>query len=136
MSVLELLREQNFLERLRCRDASLLSDQPAEQTVIANRLGWLNVHRQMLDRLDELQDFADWVRDNEFRWAVVLGMGGSSLAPEVLQRTFGSLNGYPELIVLDTTDPESILRVENRVNVVSTLFIVSSKSGTTIETAS
>jgi hypothetical protein len=76
------------------------------------------------------------VRENEFRWAVLLGMGGSSLAPEVLQRTFGSKAGYPELIVLDTTDPESILRVENRINVVSTLFIVSSKSGTTIETAS
>jgi hypothetical protein len=76
------------------------------------------------------------VGENEFRWAVLLGMGGSSLAPEVLQRTFGSKAGYPELIVLDTTDPESILRVENRINVVSTLFIVSSKSGTTIETAS
>ncbi len=136
MSVLESLREQNFLERLRDRDASLWSDEPAEQAVIANRLGWLDVHRQMLDRLDELRTFADWVCDNEFRWAVVVGMGGSSLAPEVLQRTFGSHNGYPELIVLDTTDPESILRVENRINVVSTLFIVSSKSGTTIETAS
>ncbi|MDP9180393.1 MAG: hypothetical protein M3O21_01560 [Chloroflexota bacterium] len=136
MSVLESLREQNFLERLRDRDASLWSDEPAEQTVISNRLGWLDVHRQMLDRLDELRDFAEWVRENEFRWAVLLGMGGSSLAPEVLQRTFGSKAGYPELILLDTTDPESILRVENRINVVSTLFIVSSKSGTTIETAS
>ena len=136
MSVLESLREQNFLERLRDRDASLWSDEPAEQTVISNRLGWLDVHRQMLDRLDELRDFAEWVRENEFRWAVLLGMGGSSLAPEVLQRTFGSKAGYPELIVLDTTDPESILRVENRINVVSTLFIVSSKSGRTIETAS
>ena len=136
MSVLESLREQNFLERLRDRDASLWSDEPAEQAVISNRLGWLDVHRQMLDRLDELRDFAEWVCENEFRWAVLLGMGGSSLAPEVLQRTFGAKAGYPELIVLDTTDPESILRVENRINIVSTLFIVSSKSGTTIETAS
>jgi transaldolase / glucose-6-phosphate isomerase len=136
MSVLESLREQNFLERLRDRDASLWSDEPAGQAVIANRLGWLDVHRQMLDRLDELRDFAEWVSENEFRWAVLLGMGGSSLAPEVLQRTFGSRAGYPELIVMDTTDPESILRVENRINIVSTLFIVSSKSGTTIETAS
>ncbi len=136
MSVLESLREQNFLERLRDRDPSLWSDEPAEQAVIANRLGWLDVHRQMLDRLDELREFAEWVHENEFRWAVLLGMGGSSLAPEVLQRTFGSRAGYPELIVLDTTDPESILRVENRINIASTLFIVSSKSGTTIETAS
>src|SRR5450759_1127656 len=136
MSVLESLREQNFLERLRDRDASPWSDEPEAQAVISSRLGWLDVHRQMLDRLDELRDFAEWVRENEFRWAVLLGMGGSSLAPEVLQRTFGSRNGCPELIVLDTTDPESILRVENRINIVSTLFIVSSKSGTTIETAS
>jgi glucose-6-phosphate isomerase len=136
MSVLESLREQNFLERLRDRDASLWSDEPAERTAIANRLGWLDVHRKMLDRLDELRDFVEWVRENEFRWAVLLGMGGSSLAPEVLQRTFGSKAGYPELIVLDTTDPESILRVENRIDITSTLFIVSSKSGTTIETAS
>lgn len=136
MSALESLREQNFLERLRDRDASLWSDEPAEQAVIVNRLGWLDVHRQMLDRLDELRNFAEWVSENEFRWAVLLGMGGSSLAPEVLQRTFGSRAGYPELIVMDTTDPESILRVENRINIVSTLFIVSSKSGTTIETAS
>jgi glucose-6-phosphate isomerase len=136
MSVLESLREQNFLERLRDRDASLWSDEAAEQTVIANRLGWLDVHRQMLDRLDELAEFSEWVHENEFRWVVLCGMGGSSLAPEVLQRTFGAKAGYPELIVLDTTDPESILRVETRINIVSTLFIISSKSGTTIETAS
>jgi transaldolase/glucose-6-phosphate isomerase len=136
MSVLESLREQNFLDRLRERDPSLWSDDPAEQAVIRNRLGWLDVHRQMLERLDELAEFSEWVHENEFRWVVLCGMGGSSLAPEVLQRTFGAKAGYPELIVLDTTDPESILRVENRINIVSTLFIISSKSGTTIETAS
>jgi glucose-6-phosphate isomerase len=136
MSVLESLREQNFLDRLRERDPSLWSDDPAGQAVIRNRLGWLDVHRQMLGRLDELAEFSEWVHENEFRWVVLCGMGGSSLAPEVLQRTFGAKAGYPELIVLDTTDPESILRVENRINIVSTLFIVSSKSGTTIETAS
>src|SRR6185295_6271540 len=85
---------------------------------------------------DELNEFVEWVQENEFQWIVLLGMGGSSLAPEVLQRTFGSHAGRPELIVLDTTDPEAILHVENRINVINTLFIVSSKSGTTIETAS
>jgi glucose-6-phosphate isomerase len=136
MSVLESLREQNFLDRLRERDPSLWSDDPADQAVIRNRLGWLDVHRQMLARLDELAEFSEWVHENEFRWVVLCGMGGSSLAPEVLQRTFGAKTGYPELIVLDTTDPESILRVENRIDIASTLFIISSKSGTTIETAS
>jgi glucose-6-phosphate isomerase len=136
MSVLDSLREQNFLDRLRERDPSLWSDDPADQAVIRNRLGWLDVHRQMLGQLDELSEFSEWVHENEFRWVVLCGMGGSSLAPEVLQRTFGAKAGYPELIVLDTTDPEQILRVENRINIISTLFIVSSKSGTTIETAS
>ncbi len=136
MSVLETLQDQQFLERLRQRDPTLWSGDPAEQAVISNRLGWLDVHRQMLERLGELAAFTEWVHENEFRWVVLCGMGGSSLAPEVLQRTFGAKPGYPELIVLDTTDPESILRVENRINVISTLFIVSSKSGTTIETAS
>ena len=135
-SVLETLREQNFLERLGEKDASLWSEDPAEQEVIRNRLGWLDVHHQMLDRLDELKTFVEWVQENEFQWVVLMGMGGSSLAPEVLQRTFGSRRGFPELIVLDTTDPEAILHVESRIDVIHTLFIVSSKSGTTIETAS
>jgi glucose-6-phosphate isomerase len=135
-SVIETLREQNFLDRLREKDASLWSEDPQEQESIRNRLGWLDVHQQMLDRLDELKTFVDWVLENEFQWVVLMGMGGSSLAPEVLQRTFGSRAGYPELIMLDTTDPEAILRVESRIDVIHTLFIVSSKSGTTIETAS
>jgi glucose-6-phosphate isomerase len=135
-SVLETLREQNSLERLREKDASLWSDDPREQELIRNRLGWMDVHTQMLDRIDELKAFVEWVRENDFQWVVLMGMGGSSLAPEVLERTFGSHAGYPELIVLDTTDPEAILRVENRIDVIHTLFIVSSKSGTTVETAS
>lgn len=136
MSVLDNLREQNFLERLYDRDPSLWSEEAREMASITNRLGWLEVHRSMLLNLRQLAEVAAWVRDNEIRHVVLMGMGGSSLAPEVLARTFGSAEGYPELIVLDTTDPATILRVENRINVVSTLFIVSSKSGTTIESDS
>lgn len=135
MPLIDQLRADNFLERLRAKDASLWSDDAREQALIADRLGWLHVHRTMLGHLRELAEFAAWVRENGFQHVVLLGMGGSSLAPEVLQRTFGAAPGYPELIVLDTTDPETIIRVENRINVVATLFIVSSKSGTTIETA-
>lgn len=136
MSALDNLRRQNFLERLYERDASLWSDDAREQALITKRLGWLDVHRSMRLNLVQLAEVAAWVRDNEIRHVVLLGMGGSSLAPRVLSRTFGSARGYPELIVLDTTDPATILRVENRINVVSTLFIVSSKSGTTVESAS
>ena len=126
----------SFFERLQARDASLWTAEPAIQEKIRQRLGWVNLHESMLDSLDELRSFADWVRELGFRHAVLLGMGGSSLAPEVFQRTFGAAPGFPELHVLDTTDPLAIVRVENRVDVHSTLFIVSSKSGTTVETTS
>ncbi len=136
MPVLDNLRNQNFLERLYERDPSLWSDDPREQQLISNRLGWLDIHRSMKLNLVQLAEVAAWVRDCEYRHVVLLGMGGSSLAPEVLARTFGSAAGYPELILLDTTDPATILRVENRISVLSTLFIVSSKSGATIESDS
>ncbi len=125
-----------FFERLQARDASLWAAEPAVQDKIGQRLGWVNLHESMRDSLDELRGFADWVRELGFRHAVVLGMGGSSLAPEVFQRTFGAAPGFPTLHVLDTTDPLAIVRVENRLDVHSTLFIVSSKSGTTVETTS
>lgn len=126
----------SFFERLQARDASLWSSDPAVQDKISQRLGWVNLHESMIASLGELHDFADWVRALGFRHAVLLGMGGSSLAPEVFQRTFGAAPGFPELHVLDTTDPLAILRVENRIEVHSALFIVSSKSGTTLETTS
>lgn len=126
----------SFFERLQARDASLWASDPATQEKIGRRLGWVNLHQSMRANLDDLRGFAEWVRGLGFRHAVLLGMGGSSLAPEVLQRTFGAAPGFPELHVLDTTDPLAIVRVENRVEVHSTLFIVSSKSGTTLETVS
>ncbi len=126
----------SFFERLQARDASLWSSDPAVQEKISQRLGWVNLHESMRASLGELREFADWVRALGFRHAVLLGMGGSSLAPEVFQRTFGAAPGFPELHVLDTTDPLSILRVENRIDAHSALFIVSSKSGTTLETTS
>ena len=130
------LDPEQFLERLRSRDASLWSDDPATQIAIRDRLGWVNIHETIALRLPELREFGGWVREMDFRYAVLLGMGGSSLAPEVFQHTFGDAPGFPELIVIDTTDPLSIVRVENRLDIPSTLFIVSSKSGTTIETTS
>ena len=88
----------------------------------------------MAVRRAEFEEFGREVRARGFQQAVLLGMGGSSLAPEVLQSTFGAAPGYPPVTVLDTTDPASILAVERTLDLPRTLFIVSSKSGTTIET--
>jgi transaldolase/glucose-6-phosphate isomerase len=124
------------LQRLLEKDASLWGRSAEKQESIRNRLGWLDLHDTMAVRRAELEDFTREVRIRGYTRAVLLGMGGSSLAPEVFQATFGAAPGYPPLTVLDTTDPASILALEGSVDPRSTLFIVSSKSGTTIETIS
>lgn len=96
-------------------------------------LGWLHVIGEQLGRLEPLRSLQEEVRRDRFGYAVVLGMGGSSLGPEVLGQTFGRVSGAPELLVLDSTDPAQIRAVESRLRYESTLFIVSSKSGTTLE---
>ncbi len=128
--------QQEILERLMAKDASLWSDEPEQQAKIRDRLGWLTLHDAMAVRRAELEDFGQEVRARGYQRAVLLGMGGSSLAPEVLQATFGAAPGRPELTVLDTTDPASILALERSLDLPRTLFIVSSKSGTTLETLS
>jgi transaldolase/glucose-6-phosphate isomerase len=105
----------------------------AHQKIIRNSLGWLTVARLMLERAGEIDEFAREVRDEGFTHVMLLGMGGSSLCPEVLRRTFGMRRGYPELLVLDTTDPDTIHSFEEHLDKRRTIFIVSSKSGTTIE---
>jgi glucose-6-phosphate isomerase len=101
--------------------------------VIRNRLGWLTVPELMLGRVAELTTFADGLRQDGFRHVVVMGMGGSSLCPIVLGMTFGAREGYPQLMVLDSTSPESVRRLEDHIDLATTLFIESSKSGTTLE---
>jgi transaldolase/glucose-6-phosphate isomerase len=103
---------------------------------IGDRLGWLTISDSMLERADELVEFARGVAADGFKDAVLLGMGGSSLAPEVLWRTFGAPAEALDLHVLDSTDPDAILEVQNEVELEHTLFIVSTKSGGTIETLS
>ena len=112
------------------RDHTVWKDDPTE---ITNRLGWLDVIDDMRQVAPELRRFATDVVSDGIRHTVLLGMGGSSLGPEVLRRTFGSATGYPELIVLDTTVPDAVLAVERRIDPARSLFLVSSKSGTTIE---
>ncbi len=96
-------------------------------------LGWLAVTDDQLAHIDHLHDLADEVQRGGFKDVVVLGMGGSSLCPEVLARTFGSLRGYPSLHILDSTDPAQVADLESRVDLAATLFIVASKSGSTLE---
>jgi transaldolase/glucose-6-phosphate isomerase len=103
---------------------------------IGNRLGWLTIADKMLEDAGELKLFADGCRDAGLTDAVLLGMGGSSLAPEVFRLSFGDQPGGLKLHVLDSTDPAAVLETERSVNLDNTLFIVSSKSGGTIETLS
>ncbi|MFL5905653.1 MAG: bifunctional transaldolase/phosoglucose isomerase [Solirubrobacteraceae bacterium] len=103
---------------------------------IENRLGWLTISEPMLEHLDDLLGFVDQVKADGYTDAVLLGMGGSSLGPEVLRRSFGEIEGALRLQVLDSTDPAEVLAVERSVDLDRTLFVVSSKSGSTIETLS
>ncbi len=125
--------KQSLVKRLWAKDFTLWKKNPAQKAEIVSRLGWLNVVQMMKDRAPALKAFADEIRKEGTAHVVVLGMGGSSLAPEVFQAVSGNKPGYPELIVLDGTDPLKVREVQDRIDVARTLFIVSSKSGGTIE---
>ncbi|HJW84402.1 MAG TPA: glucose-6-phosphate isomerase [Anaerolineae bacterium] len=127
------LRHQRIIERIWQRDHTVWKPDPAE---IDNRLGWLNLARAMRSQIGELAAFAQDIRAAGFQRVVLLGMGGSSLCPEVFRVTFGSRRSYPELIVLDSTVPAWVRRVTDTLQAARTLFIVSSKSGGTIEVMS
>ena len=107
-----------------------------DPTEIEDRLGWLTLPEDMGNEISLLSAFAGEARGAGFTTAVLLGMGGSSLGPEVLRRTFGSAPGYPQLMVLDSTLPSWIQVVEDAIDPARTLFLVSSKSGTTLESNS
>jgi transaldolase/glucose-6-phosphate isomerase len=103
---------------------------------IGDRLGWLTISEKMLESAPDLNAFVEEVKADGFTDAVLLGMGGSSLGPEVIRRSYGQIPGGLRLQVLDSTDPEAVLEVEHSVDLEKTLFIVSSKSGGTVETLS
>ncbi|MGH2635544.1 MAG: glucose-6-phosphate isomerase, partial [Actinomycetota bacterium] len=123
---------EQVVERIWRGDHTVWKDDPTE---IADRLGWLTVTDPMRERAGELEAFAHRAFDDGFATAVLLGMGGSSLAPEVFGRTFGTAPGALELLVLDTTHPAAVERVTGELPP-ATLFVVASKSGTTTETLS
>ena len=103
---------------------------------IGNRLGWLTISEKMLEHAEDLREFVDAVKSEGFTDAVLLGMGGSSLGPEVIRRSYGEIPEGLRLQVLDSTDPGAVRAVEESVDLDKTLFIVSSKSGGTVETLS
>jgi transaldolase / glucose-6-phosphate isomerase len=105
----------------------------ASPTDVAERMGWLRLPELMHEELPRLLAFAEQVRAEGIRDVVVLGMGGSSLAPDVFGRVFGGRPGYPRLWVLDTTHPDAVAALAQRLDLGHSLFLVSSKSGTTTE---
>jgi glucose-6-phosphate isomerase len=124
---------QGVPERIWRKDHTLWSSSPTE---ITNRLGWLHSPRAMAACFAPINTLVDTVRREGYTQALLLGMGGSSLAPAVFRRTFGAADGYPDLSVLDSTDPDAVLGFSEKLDWMKTLFIVSTKSGGTIETFS
>jgi glucose-6-phosphate isomerase len=122
------------MRRIWRKDAALWKQEPEHQAIIKNALGWLNVPDMMIGVEDDLIAFADRIRGaRDFKHVMVCGMGGSSLCPEVLRQTFGKQDGYPELLVLDSTDPDAFSDIAEQIDITKCLFIISSKSGTTTE---
>ena len=130
---LEIWQTDDVACRLWRRDPTLWAD--ADTPEITNRLGWLDLPETMQEAAEEIEAFADEVAPTVDD-VVVLGMGGSSLAPDVFGRVFDPEDGYPDLRVLDSTHPEAVRRLEADLDLSRTLFVVASKSGTTTETLS
>ncbi len=129
------LQRNDVVRRIWSYDHTVWSAEPTEITQ-PNRLGWLDVLNIMDEEVPHLEQFASEAAADGFDTVVLLGMGGSSLAPEVMATTFGPKAGRLRLEVLDTTVPDEIAALEERIDPRRTLFIVASKSGTTIETLS
>jgi glucose-6-phosphate isomerase len=124
---------KKIIARIWQKDTAVWSGDPEHTKIISNSLGWLTVPGKVRDRVAELKSFAAEIRGAGFTHAVVLGMGGSSLCPEVLRKSFGKQDGYPELLVLDSTVPAAVAHIEAQVKLATTLFLVASKSGSTTE---
>jgi len=121
------------VERIWERDHTVWSDSPDE---IANRLDWLGVAEETTEEIPRLERLAADVREAGIDDVLLLGMGGSSLAPEVLAKTFGSAPGHPRLRVLDSTHPDAVVACRRNLDPARTLFVVATKSGGTVETLS
>jgi glucose-6-phosphate isomerase len=130
---LKVLRDERVVERMWRGDHTVWGPEPDE---IADRLGWLNSPQETEEALPEIRALADALRDEGIEHILLLGMGGSSLAPETFGLSLGGGEGYPDLAVLDSTDPEAVLGHAERLDLSRTVFVVSTKSGGTVETFS
>ncbi len=132
-SVLKALRDQSIIARIWSHDHSVWKPDPTE---ITNRLGWLHSPDVMRENIPEIISLVEAVKADGYTHALLLGMGGSSLAPEVFRFTYGVKPGFLDLAVSDSTDPGAVLEYANQLDPAKTLFIVSTKSGGTVETLS
>jgi len=132
-SSLTTMAEKRILQHIWANDFTVWKPVPTE---ISNRLGWLHTAEKMQESVPHLNEFAEEIRKAGYKDALLLGMGGSSLAPRVFLKTFGPKEDYLRLNVLDTVDPDTIATRSKLLNPAETLYIVSSKSGSTVETLS
>jgi glucose-6-phosphate isomerase len=133
VSALEALSRDNIIARIWAKDYTVWKPSPAE---IVNRLGWLDAPAETLKKIQYIRSEIVPIINSGIKDVVLLGMGGSSLAAEVFKNIFGSAADCPTLRILDTTDPATIAAISASLNTNKTLFIVSSKSGTTLEVIS
>jgi glucose-6-phosphate isomerase len=133
LNALKRFEREHVVSRIWKGDASLWKSDPESQKKIKERLGWLTLIEEMKRQVSALEEFGRLIQTKGFQEIVLLGMGGSSLFPEVCRNTFGTAPGYPRFSILDTTDPAAILDLEQKISLKKTLFILASKSGSTLE---
>ncbi len=129
-TALNKLTDSQIINRIWEHDHTVWKPNPAE---ITNRLGWLDIAERLQGEVARMTTLRERLRDENYTHVLLLGMGGSSLAPEVFAKTFGNEVGGLELAVLDSTDPGAVLAQAKRLNLPNTLFIVATKSGGTVE---
>ncbi|MFW6140535.1 MAG: hypothetical protein ACOC5S_04190 [Acidobacteriota bacterium] len=127
-------KKNDFWGRLHHKDWSLWTEK--FQPEIIDRLGWLDLPERMTKRMKGIRTLTQEVKKEKFSDLILIGMGGSSLAPEVFQRVFNNAPGFPRLTVCDSTHPQAVKEIRKRLDLRTALFVVSSKSGTTLETLS
>ncbi len=130
---LQNLQRDNLVRRIWAKDATVWHEDPAHHKIIRNALGWLTIIEEQIPSIARVETVAQDIQQAGFQHVLLLGMGGSSLCPEVFRMTFGVLPGFPELHVLDSTVPSQVRSFEQRVDLSKTLCIVASKSGSTTE---
>ncbi|WP_447987051.1 bifunctional transaldolase/phosoglucose isomerase [Nitrospira sp. Nam74] len=132
-ATLDRLRQDGFLTRFWARDSTLWSQDPQHQVLIRDALAWLHIIERQVHSIAQLTDWVKTIQADHFRHCVLLGMGANSICPDVFRQMFGPVPGYPELLILNSTIPAQIRSIEDAIDLDHTLFIVSSKSGVTLE---